>query len=100
MKLESTGNHPPMMEKPKLRRIRTIKECYEYIRTADPNTAFSQRYIGDVCRSLPGTIRRGRLYWVDLDELLEFLNDPSREERVLDYEESHSKIRPVTAGRR
>ena len=82
---------------PKLRRIRTIRECIELIKEADPNTAFSRRYLREVCMTLPGTIRRGRFYWVDYDQLLQYLNDPRREERdrLRHYEESRSCIRRV-----
>lgn len=80
-----------------LARIRTIKEAYAEIKASDPKTAISQNYIRALAPTLPSTIKAGRRFLVNMDELESHLNHPSRAEmdRVREYETARNKIRPV-----
>ncbi len=80
-----------------LPRIRTLTEAYNMILEADPETAVTRAYIRRIAPSLPGTIRRGRGWLINYDNLLAYLNNPNRAEldRLLEYERAGGSIRPV-----
>ena len=80
-----------------LKRIRTIAEAYKMIKEEDPDTAISKSYVRSIIPYLPGTIKRGNRWLIDYDELVEYLNDPERDEidRNREYEQARNGIRPV-----
>lgn len=56
-------------------RLRTIKQCLEAIKEIDPDTAITEWYIRQLCKS--GKIvyyESGNKRLVNLDSLIEFLN--------------------------
>ena len=80
-----------------LPRIRTLPEAFKMLKAEDPGTAVSMRQLRQIAPSLPGSIRKGRWWMINYDNLLDYLADPDREERdrLREYEEARSKIRPV-----
>lgn len=56
-------------------RFRTIKQCLEAIKSADPDTAITEWYIRQLCREKKIICyESGSKSLVNLDSLLEFLN--------------------------
>lgn len=80
-----------------LPRIRTINEAYQMLKEQDPQSAITKHYIRCLVPRLPGSIKRGRGWLLNFDNLLEYLNSPDREERdrLREYEQAGGKIRPV-----
>lgn len=57
-------------------RYRTVKQCYEEIKKADPNSVISEYFIRQLCKS--GKIackQSGNKIFVNLDSLIDYLND-------------------------
>lgn len=80
-----------------LPRIRTINEAFEMLKAEDPNSAITKHYLKQLVPHLPGSIRRGRGWLLNYDNLLEHLSNPNREEldRLRLYEKAGGTIRPV-----
>lgn len=80
-------------------RIRTIKEAHAEIKAADPKTAISLAYVRKIAPTLPSTIKVGKRWLINMDDLEAYLNNPNRLEldRVREYEAARNKIRPVGA---
>lgn len=79
-------------------RIRMMKEAYEEIKAADPNTAITMNYIRTLIISgaVP-SIRAGNRYLINMDELESYLANPQRQEldRIRDFQRAGGKIRRI-----
>lgn len=80
-------------------RIRTVKEAYAEIKQSDPKTAITLSYVRRIAPALPGTIKAGNRFLINLDELESYIGNPERLEldRQREYQEALGKIRAVRA---
>lgn len=79
-------------------RIRLIKEAYEEIKKADPGTAITMNYVRKlVVSGAVWSIRVGRRYLINMDDLEDYLANPQRQEldRIRQFQQVGGKIRRI-----
>ncbi len=83
-----------------LPRIRTLKEAFAEIKEQDPKSAITFSYLRRIAPDLPGTIKAGSKWLLNMEELEKYLSDPERleKDRLREYERAKNTggIRPVS----
>jgi len=75
-----------------------IKEAYEEIKKADPGTAITMNYVRKlVVSGAVWSIRVGRRYLINMDDLEDYLANPQRQEldRIRQFQQVGGKIRRI-----
>lgn len=67
----------------KIPRMRTVDQCFKEIKTLDPNTCISKRYLYRLAHeNTIALFKSGTKYYIDLDCLMQFLNGGAEKEHT------------------
>jgi len=66
-----------------INRMRTVRQCYEYFKAEDPESAISEFYLrGLVRQNKVPVFMAGRKQLVNLDKLIDYLNGAEPQEEM------------------
>lgn len=77
-----------------INRMRTVRQCYEYFKEEDPESAISEFYLrGLVKQNKVPVFMAGRKQLVNLDKLIDYLNSEGSEQKLHNQYETLQVVR-------